>query len=323
MVGVVAGFPKASNKEFVEKLKEQTRSQQPNPPRVEFMCTFGDPSAVKRWETQLGGNKPSLQIYLDGPSCSMFSASFPVPSVAIVSSRSAIECTTDSIACSATRCASTGAASEAGVSTVSLARLTLPWILETTPDAGSVARQVAVLKPAPAGIGLACIKGDAAHEAYVKELVQSLAKDMGASIHLTVCHLPGASCNNADAIAEMVKRDFAVLPDRSLLLILPGNNTLKFPFVFDQYASQRQFGLVGLGDFHGSTPLIHIGCPTEEAVRVCTEILSGKDDGALTAPKVVPISYAAAIDSRQLKQLGYEAGPASLKPAGSSPVPAK
>lgn len=268
IIGMVAGYPKSNNTLLLDELRKRCKGATGlDAVRFEYTYTMDDPAEVDKLLKRYRSQTPDFMIYLDRASASSYADQIAVPCLAIASARSVVVSEKGRFRTLATQSSTTVSQTVAA----STSRLST-WLIETTPQATLIAKILAGLNPVPATIGIAYIKGDASHEKFLDDLDHALAGKL--SSPPLRCALPPASCNNANAIQAILQATFVNLARGGIMIVLPGNNTLKFPFVFDQFAEKQQLVLVGLGDFDESGVQIHVGCSPATLAETCLDILS-------------------------------------------------
>ena len=96
---------------------------------------------------------------------------------------------------------------------------------------------------------------------------------------LTTCPVSAAPCRNANNMLDGLKRAFRGLPGRSVLVVLPGQNTLKFSYVVRNYARERALGLVGLGEFPPTENLCHVAFAPKDLAGRCLDLIRCAEEG--------------------------------------------
>lgn len=309
-VGVVSGFPRKNNKLLVDELKKRCAAQaELRSVRFDSICTLGDPAEGEQMLARYRTQPPDLMIYLDGVSAAAYADRVATPCLAIVSAASTLAGAKgryQPLVAQSLSTATLPAGAQAGGEIAT-------WLLETTPRASLIAQVLSCFKPTPVGVAVAYIGGDASHEKFLADLDGALKTQIKTSMPLTRCPLPAASCNNAGAIQASVQYALAKFPRGGILLVLPGNNTLKFPFVFAQYAEQRQLLLIGLGDFNLNGGMVHLGCTPATLAESCLIILARKSVGQAPASPLPAPRQQIWLDSQRIGKVDYTVDTAALK----------
>ena len=297
LVEVVATFPKNSHQEFVKRMQKFVQEKQkPAIYRFDLSYTMGDPANTEKILSKFKQEQPTIIIFLDVNSALALDPLVSTPSIVIASSELKLKGCNFRSRLGSEQSGRTGTAEYSDKKGSKAA-----WILETTPNASTIIGFLRAIKPPPKEIGVVFINGDTGHENLLKELGSSLRPS-----NLVKCSLPGVSCNNATAIEQIVQKSFEKLSTGSLVLVLPGNNTLKFPYVFEQYAAKHRLAIATLGDFSCNRAIFHIGCTPETLAEACSQILStGRSKNGVEHPGIFPVQYLLTIDSNAMSGLGY------------------
>jgi len=198
-------------------------------------------------------------IFLDWQSLKMLRHRLSCPAIVLLRSRRMLETSKD--------------ADDSSLPMNRLAKGGL-FVVETDPGADSFLKAIAELTPSPKTVGLVCTRNDVGNELFLSELEQVWKETFTDRMSLETLDVSGAACQNANALKNALEKRFDSLERGGILAVLPGQNTLKFPFVFRNFCDERNLGLAGLGSFPSSTTVLHITYPSEILAERCLGILA-------------------------------------------------
>lgn len=214
--------------------------------------TFGEAVKIKEIATRLQDSTRTLSLFLDAHSAAALAPQIRTPWIAVVRSKEMLL---------------------PGGSSANMPS-NKAWILETMPTPGDLVQAIRRLHPLPRDVGMVYTPAAPGSSGFVEKTTNTLQSIFAGHIQVHTCVLAPGACRNATDVRNALENSFPSLPKGSLLLVLPDANTLKFAFVFRNFAVESGIGLVGLGDFNPGNTAFDITVPTEALSQQCRRVLT-------------------------------------------------
>lgn len=311
VIGVVAMFQKKTNRQLVTEMNRQA-GQNSKSPRLRFepFYTLGEAEAASRIGEEL--KKPGVcgLIFLDAASARLSLPGPKLPVLTVVPSREVLAVQNVKVADGGKSCPVKAAAGSPEENLIKPGTEAYPDdVLETTPQPEAVMRAIASLRPLPARIGIVYTMGAPGNESFLREFKRLCKQEFQGKLAVQECRLEPGACRNTNDIESALEDSFGAFGHGSLLLALPSTNTLKFAFLFHNFASRHGLGLVSLGEEEAEGFLISIFCAPGALAGKCLET-AGHWAAKAPAPRLSPTPPQVAFSPTLLKQLGYSVNPA-------------
>ena len=247
---IVSEFPEKEAREFAKSLRTRAAHEKAfSSTEFRAVSTFGDETALKQAIAARGPEPAYPVICMDCRSAEMSAGIGCRPLVAVVPSKNLL---------------STKTLAYLGVNSKNC-------IIETAIRPRDVVGMLDSLDRPPAHLGVVHTPEAAANEGFYQETRVLLEKRLPGKVRMMECALSPAACQNSNAVKRSVEECSASMPRGSLLVVLPGQNSLKFPFVFREISQKQGFGLISVGEFPTDGTVGHIAYSPDTLAALCME----------------------------------------------------
>jgi len=289
VVIVASTFPSMAHRDFQSALARIPGGDGEQPPlRVAGLITMGDAEETSRSLSAACQSRPLRAcIFLDSRSARMLNH-LTCPMVALTPSASILD--------------------ELATTTRTHPHIT---VVETRSRASDLIEALARFTPRPTTIGIVHTESAPGNDAFMKSLRNHAERESWSPEKLVECGISAAGCRNVQATRKAIAQAFADLPANAPLVVLPGQNALKFAFVFRSYAAERSLALIGVDAFPSQSTVCHLAIPPENLARYCYGLLTRPD---AKSPSPPPPASVIRFDAEKAQALGYTIRRADTQP---------
>lgn len=308
VVPVFSTYAKKQHRLIIQELKSQLAKNKPaRAVTVRHFLTLGLPANAARQVGELKNANVPLAIYLDAESAKLVGPRLKVPSLSL------------------------SARSEKPAPANAAAKRPSIAAVNTQPRLSQFIQAAQRLRPRPPGLALLDARFDPKQAnvlktlsaLYPEEPAPSTKDALGGKGLVVVCPLNSAACENHAAFRFALQKGLGRVPPRSLLLVLPDTNTLKFDFLIRNFAAERKLLLAYVGGFNHEPALISIAYTPKQLAAVCVQAIRERvETNPASTLQIQPLPPARVVyDREQLARFGYRLAPAASRQKASPPPP--